>query len=89
MPARPCAIRAGHVFITGNINMPICRSFVQALFRTRTGDPLLTIVRQLKREGRLAPWTMPNIGPQYRLLSERPSVKRMLEAEGIVAYPDD
>jgi hypothetical protein len=46
-------------------------------------------VRQLKREGRLAPWTMPNIGPQYRLLSERPSVKRMLEAEGIVAYPDD
>jgi hypothetical protein len=32
---------------------------------------------------------MPNIGPQYRLLSERPSVKRMLEAEGIVAYPDD
>jgi len=32
---------------------------------------------------------MPNIGPHYRLRSERPSEKRMLEAAGIVAYPDD
>jgi hypothetical protein len=32
---------------------------------------------------------LPNIGPHYRLLSERPSVKRMLEAQGIVACPDE
>jgi hypothetical protein len=33
---------------TGNTNMPSCRVFVQALFRTRTGDPLLTIVALAK-----------------------------------------
>jgi hypothetical protein len=41
--------------------------------------------RRLERKAR----TMSNFGPHYRLLSERPSVTRMLEAEGIVAYPDD
>jgi hypothetical protein len=41
--------------------------------------------RRLQRKA----WTLPNIGPHYRLLSERPSVKRMLEAQGIVAYPDE
>jgi len=45
---------------------------------------LFMVTRWCRRLQRKA-WTMPNIGPHYRLLSEHPSVKRMLEAEGIVA----
>jgi glutathione S-transferase len=41
--------------------------------------------RRLERKA----WTLPSVGPHYRLLSERPSVARMLEAQGLVAYPDD
>jgi glutathione S-transferase len=41
--------------------------------------------RRLKRKA----WTLQNIGPHYQLLSERPSVKRTLAAQGIVAYPDE
>jgi len=41
--------------------------------------------RRLERKA----WSLPNVGPHYRLLSERPSVRRMLDAHGIVAYPDD
>jgi glutathione S-transferase len=32
-------------------------------------------------------WTLPRVGDHYRRLSERPSVARMLERQGIVAYP--
>jgi glutathione S-transferase len=49
---------------------------------------LFMVTRWCRRLQRKA-WTFPNIGPHYRLLSERPSVKRMLEAERIVAYPDE
>lgn len=41
--------------------------------------------RRLPRKG----WTLPNLGPHYERLSERPSVVRMLDRQGIVAYPDD
>jgi len=34
-------------------------------------------------------WSLPNVGAHYALVSERPSVVRMLEAQGIAAYPDD
>lgn len=47
---------------------------------------LFMLTRWCRRLPRKA-WTLPNIGPHYRLLSERPSVTRMLEAQGIVAYP--
>lgn len=33
-------------------------------------------------------WERPNVGAHYRRLSERPSVARMLERQGIAAYPD-
>jgi hypothetical protein len=32
-----------HVQRTDNNKVPICRHFMEALFRTRTGDPLLTM----------------------------------------------
>jgi glutathione S-transferase len=35
------------------------------------------------------PWTLAAVGDHYRRFSERPSVARMLERQGIVAYPDD
>jgi len=34
-------------------------------------------------------WTLPALGDHYRRLSERPSVARMMERQGIEAYPDD
>ena len=40
--------------------------------------------RHLERQA----WWRPNVGDHYRRLSERPSVARMLERQGIVAYPD-
>ena len=40
--------------------------------------------RHLERQA----WSRPNVGDHYRRLSERPSVARMLERQGIVAYPD-
>ena len=35
------------------------------------------------------PWTLPAVGDHYRRLSERPSVARMLERQGIAAYPGE
>jgi len=49
---------------------------------------LQMVTRWCRRLPRKA-WSLPNIGPHYRLLSERPSVKRMLAAQRIAAYPDD
>jgi glutathione S-transferase len=49
---------------------------------------LYMVTRWCRRLPRQA-WTLPYVGPHYALLSERPSVKRMLERQGIVAYPDD
>ena len=34
-------------------------------------------------------WTLPALGDHYRRLSERPSVARMMERQGIEAYPKD
>jgi glutathione S-transferase len=34
-------------------------------------------------------WSLPHVGPHYARLSKRPSVARMLEGQGIAAYPDD
>ncbi len=49
---------------------------------------LFMVTRWCRRLPRKA-WTRPNVGPHYALLSERPSVKRMLERQAILAYPDD
>lgn len=49
---------------------------------------LFMVTRWCRRLPRKA-WTLPNLGPHYARLSERPSVARMLERQGIVAYPDD
>lgn len=46
------------------------------------------VTRWCRRLPRKA-WSLPNVGPHYRLMSERPSVERMLAAQEIVAYPDD
>jgi len=46
------------------------------------------VTRWCRRLPRKA-WTLPNVGPHYERLSGRPSVERMLAAQGIVAYPDD
>ncbi len=48
-------------------------------------------LHMLTRWGRNLPrkaWTLPNIGDHYALLSERPSVVRMLQRQGIEAYPE-
>jgi glutathione S-transferase len=34
-------------------------------------------------------WTLPALGDHYRRLSERPSVVRMMERQGIAAYPEN
>lgn len=34
-------------------------------------------------------WTLPALGDHYRRLSARPSVARMMERQGIAAYPED
>jgi glutathione S-transferase len=34
-------------------------------------------------------WTLPALGDHYRRLSERPSVARMMQRQGIEAYPKD
>jgi glutathione S-transferase len=49
---------------------------------------LFMVTRWCRRLPRKA-WTLPNLGPHYARLSERPSVMRMLECQGIAAYPDD
>jgi len=46
------------------------------------------VTRWCRRLPRKA-WSLPNLGPHYARVSERPSVVRMLEREGIAAYPDD
>ncbi len=49
-------------------------------------------LHMLTRWGRNLPrkaWTLPNLGTHYARLSERPSVARMLAAQGIEAYPSD
>jgi glutathione S-transferase len=48
---------------------------------------LYMVTRWCRRLPRKA-WTLPHVGPHYALLTERPSVTRMLERQGIVAYPD-
>jgi glutathione S-transferase len=48
-------------------------------------------LHMLTRWGRNLPrkaWTLPNLGSHYRLLSERPSVTRMMQRQGIEAYPE-
>jgi glutathione S-transferase len=48
-------------------------------------------LHMLTRWGRNLPrkaWMLPNIGDHYELLSERPSVARMLQSQGIEAYPE-
>jgi glutathione S-transferase len=48
-------------------------------------------LHMLTRWGRNLPrkaWTLPNLGPHYRLLSERPSVARMMQRQGIEPYPE-
>ena len=52
-------------------------------------DLYLHMVTRWCRRLRRKAWDLPNIGAHYALLSERPSVKRMLEAHGLVAYPED
>jgi glutathione S-transferase len=46
------------------------------------------VTRWCRRLPRKA-WSLPNVGRHYELVSARPSVERMLAAQGIVAYPDD
>jgi glutathione S-transferase len=46
------------------------------------------VTRWCRRLPRKA-WSLPNVGPHYQLLSERASVKRMLAAQQISAFPDD
>jgi glutathione S-transferase len=46
------------------------------------------VTRWCRRLPRKA-WSLPHIGPHYALLSERPAVARMLDQQGIVAFPDD
>lgn len=41
--------------------------------------------RRLPRQA----WSLPHVAPHYARISERPAVVRMLEQQGIVAYPDD
>ena len=41
--------------------------------------------RRLSRKG----WSLPHVGPHYARVVERPAVVRVLELEGIEAYPDD
>jgi glutathione S-transferase len=48
-------------------------------------------LHMLTRWGRNLPrkaWTLPNLGAHYRLLSERPSVARMMQRQGIEPYPE-
>lgn len=49
-------------------------------------------LQMLTRWGRWLPrkaWSLPHLGRHYALLGERPSVARMLESHGIVAYPEE
>jgi glutathione S-transferase len=49
-------------------------------------------LHMLTRWGRWLPrraWTLPHLGPHYALLTERPSVARMLELHEIAAYPEE
>lgn len=52
-------------------------------------DLYLHMVTRWSRRLPRKPWTLPHVGPHYARLSERPAVARMLERQGIVAYPDD
>jgi glutathione S-transferase len=48
-------------------------------------------LHMLTRWGRRLPrkaWTLPNIGAHYALLSERPSVARMMQRQGIEPFPE-
>jgi glutathione S-transferase len=48
-------------------------------------------LHMVTRWGRNLPrkaWTLPNLGAHYALLSERPSVARMMQRQGIVPYPE-
>jgi glutathione S-transferase len=48
-------------------------------------------LHMVTRWGRNLPrkaWTLPNLGPHYRLLSERPSVARMMQRQGIEPFPE-
>jgi glutathione S-transferase len=40
--------------------------------------------RRLPRQA----WSLPHVGAHYARISERPAVMRMLEQQGIVAYPE-
>jgi hypothetical protein len=46
------------------------------------------ITRWCRRLPRKA-WSLPALGQHYARLGERASVARMLDLQGIVAYPDD
>ncbi len=48
-------------------------------------------LHMVTRWGRHLPrkaWTLPNVGAHYRLLSERPSVARMMQRQDIEAFPE-
>jgi glutathione S-transferase len=48
-------------------------------------------LHMVTRWGRNLPrkaWSLPNVGAHYALLSERPSVARMMQRQGIAAYPE-
>ena len=63
----------GHTYLLG----PFSGADLYLHMLTRWG-------RHLERKA----WSRPNVGEHYRHLSERPSVARMLERQGIEAYPD-
>ena len=52
-------------------------------------DLYLHMVTRWCRRLPLKAWDRANVGAHYARLSERPSVARMLEGQGIAAYPDD
>jgi len=57
--------------------------------RFSAADLYLHMVTRWCRRLPRSAWSLPNVGPHYERLSARPSVERMLAAQGIVAYPDD
>lgn len=52
-------------------------------------DLFLWMVTRVGRRLEPKAWDRPNLGAHYRLLSERPSVRRMMEQQELEAYPSD
>jgi hypothetical protein len=74
---------------TDNSNVPICRHFIEALWRTRTADPLLTM-EVPERYGRTRPGTRDHVSPANRpVVACRPCPRVPARAQaGVpVSYP--